>query len=89
MKTTMTLLLAARILVSFGMGTAMAQSDIPSAAIYFSGHRPVAPRIIHGWDSSDRNTRSGGMHFGYGTPANPCQGLIDGVKHFSALPDGA
>jgi hypothetical protein len=51
MKTAITLMLAARILVSFGMGTAMAQSEVPSAPleVYFSGQHQAAPQTNNTW----------------------------------------
>jgi hypothetical protein len=48
MKTMMTLMLAARLLLSLGIGTAVAQSELPSApeAAYFSG-QPSGSALAH------------------------------------------
>jgi hypothetical protein len=68
MKIMMTFVLAARLLLSLGTATAVAQSEVPSApeAAYFSGQRLVAPTIINeGAGLSDAKAVRGGA------PANP------------------
>jgi hypothetical protein len=49
MKTTKTLMLAAITALSLGVGTAMAQSEVPSAAegAYYSGQRQAAPQTAN------------------------------------------
>jgi len=49
MKTTRTLMLAAITALSLGVGTAMAQSEVPSAieGDYFSGQRQAAPPVTN------------------------------------------
>jgi hypothetical protein len=80
MNTTKTLMLAAVTVLSLGVGTAMAQSDGPSApeTNYFWGQHQAAPQIIkNGWGqvqsgSSDADPLPGGTaHFDYGDLANP------------------
>jgi len=58
MNTTKTLMLAALTALSLGVGTAMAQSEVPSSAegAYFSGQRQAAPKTV--------NTRSGQVQSG-------------------------
>lgn len=48
MKSTKTLMLAAVAALSLGVGTAMAQSEVPSAAegAYFSGQHKAAPQAM-------------------------------------------
>ena len=80
MNTTKTLMLATVTALSLGLGTAMAQSEVPSApeAAYFSGqHRAVAP-TTHRWSgpqagSSDveQNQSQPLPAYDYGTLANP------------------
>jgi hypothetical protein len=83
MKTTATLTLAARLLLSLGTGTAMAQSEIPSAppAVYVSGqHQVAAPQTNNTWQgrvqSGSSDTARSGAHSvpfdgDYSTLANP------------------
>ena len=76
MKLMMTLVLAARILLSLGTDTAVAQSEVPSAPepAYFSGQRLAAPTIINeGAGSSDVSAPHGGAsaHFDHSDLANP------------------
>jgi hypothetical protein len=75
MNSTKALILAAVTALTAGAGTAMAQSEVPSAAqsTYFSGQRQVAPRIINGGaGASDLDTqRIGPAHFDYTSLANP------------------
>jgi hypothetical protein len=71
MKTAMTLLLAARILVTFGTGTAMERHEVPSAAD-FSRQYLVAPRTIDGGAGSfDVNAPRGDAPFDFIALANP------------------
>jgi hypothetical protein len=87
MNTTKTLMLAALTALSLGAGTAMAQSEVPSApeATYFSGQRQVAPATINTWSDQVQSgasdvepARIGAGNqapplpaYDYGTLANP------------------
>jgi hypothetical protein len=85
MNTIRNLMLAAVAALSLGVGTAMAQSQVPSSneGAYFTQQRLTAPKILNGWagpvqsGSSDVETpRSGIGHVlpfngNYGDLANP------------------
>jgi hypothetical protein len=75
MNTTKTLMLAAVAALTLGLGTAMAQSEVPSAAeaTFFSGQHQAAPKVVNdGAGSSDVETRGGApVNFDYSTLANP------------------
>jgi len=85
MNTTRNLMLAAVAALSLGVGTAMAQSQVPSSneGTYFIQQRQAAPNMLKGWagpvqsGSSDvESPRSGIGHVlpfngNYGDLANP------------------
>lgn len=72
---TKTLMLAAVTALSLGVGTAMAQSEVPSApeATYFSGHRQAAPATINTWAGQVQSGSSDveSARFGAGSQALP------------------
>ena len=85
MNTTRNLMLAAVAALSLGVGTAMAQSQVPSSneGAYFTQQRQAAPKIMNGWagpvqsGSSDVETPRPGIghvlpfNGNYGDLANP------------------
>jgi hypothetical protein len=75
MNSTKTFMLAAVTALTLGVGTAMAQSEVPSAAqaTYFSGRHQAVPRMINGGaGASDLDWQHvGPAHFDYTTLANP------------------
>jgi hypothetical protein len=79
MKTTTTLILAGRLFMALGVGTAIAQSEISAGAGNFIDGHQAAPMIIKSQDqagSSDADAVRSGAHVlpfngDYGNLANP------------------
>jgi hypothetical protein len=73
MNTTKTLMLAALTALSLGTGTAMAQSEIPSApeATYFSGQRQAVPRTVNPGQLQSGSSDVEPARFGVGNQAPP------------------